>query len=167
MFFYIIIALLIILIITLLLLFFIDQKIKSLEYFIIQNFKEKNNLIPSIFEVTRNHISKHLEVFEELIKLKKQDFAENSSFDTIKEKNKTFSLIHKELNFIFRVANKNQKLNKDWKFLYIRDLIIDKSNLIWENLNIYKRFIKIYNKIIIFKNLTIIWLFIPINKKDS
>jgi len=89
-------------------------------------FKEKNNLIPSIFEVTKKYLNKHDEIFKESIRLKKQDFSENNFYNTLIKKMHTNKLIHNELNFIFRVCNKNHKLNKDPKFLYVRDIILKK-----------------------------------------
>jgi hypothetical protein len=38
---------------------------------------------------------------------------------------------------------------------------------LWENIKLYKNIIKQYNKLIWIKNLTIIWLFIPIQKKEE
>jgi hypothetical protein len=58
-------------------------------------------------------------------------------------------LIHNEYNFIFRIANKHPKLQKKWNFIYIRELIIEKSKEIWDMLENYKLKTKLYNKLVL------------------
>jgi hypothetical protein len=109
-------------------LYLLKIKIEKFEYNILQLFKEKNNQIPSIFEVTKNYLNKHNEIFNELLNLKKIDFSENSFYTKLTDKTNTYKKIHNELNFIFKVCNKHPKLNKNHNFLYIREVIIDKSS---------------------------------------
>jgi hypothetical protein len=142
-------------------------KIEKFEGKIIKQFKEKTNQIPSIYEVTNKYLNKHDEIFKEAIRLKKKDFSENNFYCSLIEKLNTNELIHNELNFIFRVCNKNPKLNKDWKFLYIKDNIINISYEIGNNVRLYKKIVKQFNTIIIFKNLTIIWLLFPIKYRKN
>ena len=73
--------------------------------------------------------------------------------------------MHKEINFIFKVCNKHPKLLREWKFIYLRELLLDKSNELWEKIEIYKQIIEKFNFMIKLKNLTIIWLLIQINYK--
>jgi hypothetical protein len=88
-------------------------KIEKFETKILEQFKEKTNQIPSIYEVTKKYLSKHDEIFEEAIRLKKKDFSENNFYTKLVEKLNTNKLIHKELDFIFRVCNRHPKLSRD------------------------------------------------------
>lgn len=148
-------------------LYLLEKKINIFEKEILQDFKEKNNQIPSIYEITEKYLNKHNEIFKEILQLKKKDFAENNIYWKLIEKSNINTLIHNEFNFIFRVCNKNQKLNKDHKFLFIRDIIINKSLKLGEKLKIYKKITKQYNFLILLKNLTIIWILFPIYKKEE
>jgi hypothetical protein len=165
--YYIIWAIIIIYLVFIIFLYLLKLKIEKFEIQILHDFKEKNNQIPSIYEVTKKYINKHDEIFKEVIRLKKKDFTENNFYTKLIEKTNTYKLIHSELNFIFRVCNKNPKLNKDWKFLYIRDVIIDKSLNLGNKLELYKKIVKQYNNMILLKNLTIIGLIFPIPKKET
>lgn len=167
MIYYIIWGLILIFLLFLLFIYLLKVKIEKFETKILYQFKEKTNQIPSIYEVTKKYLSKHDEIFEESIRLKKKDFSENNFYTKLVEKLNTNKLIHKELDFIFRVCNKHPKLAKDWKFLYIKDIIINKSVEIGDNIKIYKKIVKQFNRIIILKNLTIIWLLFPINFKEN
>ncbi len=165
MIYYLIWSLAIIFILFLIFMYLLKIKIETLELKILKQFKEKNNQIPSIYEVTKKYLNKHDEIFKESIRLKKQDFSENNFYNTLIRKIHTNKLIHNELNFIFRICNKSNKLSKNWKFLYIRDVIINSGSEISENIKTYRNIINKYNKIIKFKKLTIIWLFFPIKYK--
>lgn len=142
-----------------------DKKLKILEKQIILLFEKRTNLVPSLFEITKNYLNKHDEVFKEIIKLRKIEFSNyNESF---LEKIHNETLIHHELNFIFKVANKHQKIQKDEKFLLIRDLFLENSHNIWKKVELYKNIIKKLNKMLFLKNLTIIWLLIKIEKRKE
>lgn len=167
MIYYIILSLLfIVILIFFLFIYSLKRKIDRFEKKIIKQFKEKNNQIPSIYEATKEYLNKHDEVFKEIIKLKKKDFLENIFYNSLIEKLNNYNLIHNELNFIFRICNKNPELSKDSKFLYIKDIIIMKSSKLWNDLELYKKVLSKYNKMIYIKNLTIIWLLIPLHKKN-
>ncbi len=165
---YIILTVLIILyIIFIIFVYLLKIKIDDFENKIMSNFKERNNQIPSIYEITKPYIQKHDEVFKESLKLKKKDFGENGVYTKLAEKIYTYKLIHNEINFIFRVCEKNAKLNKDFKFLFLKDNIAEKSEEIGKNLEIYKKIVNQLNTMILIKNITIIWLFVPISKKET
>lgn len=151
----------------------IKNNLDKLENNIKKWFNERTNIIPAIFEITKNSFSKHDEVFKEILKYRKEELYKyyiKESDDNVENEfiklihmNK---LIHHELNFIFKVSNKHPKLAKKWNFIYLRDLIISKNYNIADILNKYKRKLKVYNKLISLKNLTIIWILIPISKKS-
>ncbi len=145
----------------------IKIKIEKLEKKILYIFNEKNNQIPSIYEVTKDYLNKHNEIFNELIILKKKDFSENTINTKLTEKTNTYKLIHNELNFIFKVCNKHPKINKNHNFLYVKDIIIEISFDLWKRLELYKKIVKKFNNLIFIKNITIIWLLFPIEKKEE
>lgn len=147
--------------------YLLSFKIDELEQNIIKLFNKKNNQIPSIYEVTKDYLMKHDDIFNELIVLKKQDFAENTFYNKLVEKTNTYKRIHNELNFVFKVCNKHQKINKNHKYLYIRDIIVEVSAELWNKLEIYKKIVKKFNNLVVIKNITLIWLLFPISKKDS
>ena len=144
-------------------LYLLKIKILKLENKIIYLFKEKTNQIPSIYEITKDYLNKHEEIFQEILILKKKDYSENTYYNTLIEKTNTYKLIHNELDFIFRVCNTNPKIEKDPKFNLIKNNILNKSSEIWDNLVLYKSIVRKYNNLIKLKNFTIIWLIIPIN----
>ncbi len=146
-----------------LLLKFFSYKISKLERKVKKLFMERSALIPAIFEVSKPYLNKHNDIFNEILKLRKREFAENEM--RIFKIMQTKKLIHHEINFIFKVCNKHPRLIREWKFIYLRDLIIEKSAEIWENLEKYKVASEKLNTLITIKNFTIIGLLIPIKKK--
>lgn len=144
----------------------IKNNISLLETKIVNLFNKRTYLVPSLYDITKEYLTKHNEVFYEIMKLRKQNFA-NYESDEFLEIIKTEIQIHNELNFIFKITNKSPKIQKNEKFLLIRDLFLDYSYLIWEEITTYKKLISIFNLLLNFKNFTIIWLFIKIDKKIS
>ena len=71
-------------------------KIDKFEKKIIYIFKEKNNQIPSIYEVTKSYLNKHDEIFNELLSYKKIDISENNFYSNLVEKANTYKNIHNE-----------------------------------------------------------------------
>lgn len=139
-----------------------------------RTFNARTNIIPAIFEITENTFSRHDEIFKDILKYRKQELYKYYIQESTDNKANDFvklihleELIHHELNFIFKVSNKHPKLSKKWNFIYLRDLMIKKSYLIGKYLEDYKYKMKLYNKLINYKNLTIIWLIIPIYKKTE
>lgn len=162
---YLIILFLVLIILYNIFLILLNQKIKLLEKQISNSFFIRTNLVPSLFDLSKKYINKHKEVFSEIIKLRKQEFfSYNNSFLEI-----IFleTAIHHELNFIFKVLNQNKKIQKDEKFLLIKDLFLQNSDEIWEKIQLYKSIIKKFNFLLFFKNLTILWFFINIKERKS
>ena len=165
MFYYIAWTAIIFFILFIIFLILLKLKIEKFELKIINQFKAKNNTIASIYEITKKYLNKHDEIFKESLYLKKKDFSENSFYSRLNEKLKTYELIHNELNFIFRVCNKHPKLSKDGEYLYIRDLIIEKSTSLGKDIELYKKIVKKFNRLLILKDLTIIGILIPIKRE--
>ncbi len=164
----IIIISIIILFLTLFYIFLLalKSKIWKLELLIKKLLYQRTNLIPSIYEVTKKHLTKHDEIFEEIIKLRKIEFSLNDSNNvSFIEILKNERYIHHEMNFIYSVCLKNKKLENEWRFQYIKELTIDRSYKIWEKVEKYRKIVDTFNNLITIKNYTIIWLFFPINKK--
>ncbi len=148
-------------------LYFFLIKIKKLEEKIKKSFFYRSDNIPSLYEVTKNFLVKHNEVFENILKLRKIEFSQKSQDFDLFWILKNESLIHKELNFILKICKNNKELIKNNKFLYTREIIIDNSYEIWNLIELYKNIVKKFNKLIFIKNLTLIWFLIPIYKKTE
>lgn len=155
------------LIIFSILIFLLKIKIEKLENKIIILFNKKNSLIPCIYEISKWNFIKHEQIFDEILKLMKINFQENNIGNKLFEIIKTQILIHNELNFIFKIFAKYPKLYKDEKFLYINELYLENNLILSSKISIYKEIIKKYNQLINIKNITILWLFIPFNKKNN
>lgn len=149
----------------LLFLYFFNRKLNLLENKILENFWKRTNLIPALFEVTRDILVRHDDVFLQSLILRKEEFSKIWEAEELYKFIDLEVRIHKELNFIYKVCNKHPKLLKDSKFVYLRELLIDSSSEIWIYLEKYKKFVKKFNFLILIKDLSIIWFFVPIRKK--
>lgn len=157
------ISILVICIIFNLFLISFDKKLKRLEKQIILLFEKRTHLVPSLYEITKKYLTKHEEVFSEIIHLRKIEFSNYNESFLQRIQNET--LIHHELNFIFKVANQHPKIQKDEKFLLIRDLFLDNSYEIGKKIEVYKKVIQLLNRFVTIKNFTIIWIFIWVEKR--
>ena len=144
---------------------YIENKIFNLEEKIKKLFLERSNFIPWVYEISNGFLNRHNEIFHEILNLRKIEFSQDANNLELVEIIETKKLIHHEINFIFKVCNKHNQLIKEAKFIYLRNLIIKKSADIWENIEKYRKAIKYFNKLIFYKNITIIWLIFPISKK--
>lgn len=130
-------------------------------------FHKKSQIIPALFEVSKEYIVKPEEIFSQILHLRLEIFSNHwlnkNFYDTIGLQQK----IHKELDFIFRVCSKHPKLIKNYKFYYIKEVIFSLSEELWENIKLYKFMSKKYNQLRFFKIFTIIWIFIPVQKKEE
>jgi len=132
---------------------------------LISLFLSRTDTIPCLYEITQGQINKRQEIFSEILSLRKKEFWLWEISKNIDAFFELESHIHHEINFIFQICNKNPKLLKDKKFLYIRDVMIHKSAEISRQVKIYKKIIHIYNTFIKYKNYSIIWLILPFQKK--
>ena len=146
-------------------LFILTSKIRKFEKKLLKIFMSRTDVFPALSEITKNHMSRHEEIFAEVLSLRKKEFSllwVSQSFEWFLE---VEWHIHHEINFIFQVCNKNPKLLKEKKFLYIRDVMIEKSSQIAGEMKKYRKIIEIYNQIIKYKNFSILWLILPFTKK--
>lgn len=145
--------------------YFLHKKIGSFEHNLMLLFSKRSDIFPWLYEISSEKLSRHKEIFAEVLSLRKQDFSLMINSRDIQWYIQLQSHIHHEINFIFQICNKNQALLKDKNFLYLRDVIMLASSNIGEEMTKYRRIIEIYNQIIFYKNCSIIWLLIPFNKK--
>lgn len=144
----------------------LNIKIHALENLIKDLLKQRTDLIPSLYEITKDFLTKHNEIYDEVLRLRKIEFSLNDNEDaTFVEILKNERYIHHEMNFIFNICLKNKKLEKSWKFQYIKELTINRSYLIWEKVEKYRKIVDTLNNLITIKNYTVIWLLLPLNKR--
>ncbi|MDQ7009839.1 MAG: hypothetical protein Q9M94_06100 [Candidatus Gracilibacteria bacterium] len=164
-FIYILITLTVIIFLYYIFLKYSENKINLLEEEIKKLFLERTALIPSVFEISNLFLNKHEDIFHEILNLRKVEFSQSNNNLDLYLILKTKKLIHHEINFIFKICNKHPKLIKEAKFIYLRNLIIQRSDKIGKNIEKYKKDIYYLNKLIFYKNITIIGLLFPIYKK--
>ena len=162
---YITSSLLIVLSIWYIFFYILSYKIARLEEHIIQMLSSRTDILPALYEATKWSLTKHSEIFHESITLRKQEFSLLDISRSLESFMKLEERIHHEINFIFQVCNKNPKLLKQKEFLYLRDVMMQKSLNISKEVKKYKKIIEIYNNFIKIKNYSIIWLVIPFSKK--
>jgi hypothetical protein len=159
--FYIIIFFLIILFGFNIFIFVLEKKLKELEYKTRNIFKQRTNLLPAIYEVSKPFLVKHEEIFKEILILRKTEFFWNESNLNFSKIIEIESKIHHELNFIFKVCNKHPKLLKNWKFIYLREILIEKSSSLSKKIELYKLMSKKYNSLLLLDKILIIGLIVP------
>jgi len=127
---------------------------------IISIFNKRNNQVVSIFQISKLYLTKTDEIFNEFFNLKRKDFWENSFNTSLSNKLNTYKKIHNEIDFIFKVCEKNNKIQLNPIFLYLKDSILDKSNDIWKNLKLFNNIKKEYGLYKKLSKFTILWLLI-------
>lgn len=143
----------------------INSKIKNNETSIQKLLKNRTDLIPWLYEISKNHLVKHSNIFEEILKLRKIQFSLNDYNVSFIEFIKNEMSINHEIRFLYWICSKNKKLNSLWKFIYIKNIIIERNKAIWTEMEKYKKNIKLFNSLVKIKNYTFFWLLLPINKK--
>lgn len=157
---YIIISVIWLIIIYNIFVFLLNKKIKKLEFKIIDLFKKRNNQITTIYWLSKNDLVKKEEIFKEFFELKRKDFSENYYNLDLEDKIDIYKKIHNEINFIFNVCEKHKKISINPNYVYIKESVLEKSSLIWKNMQKYK---DIKTKYLFLKKIsyfTIIWIFI-------
>jgi len=140
-----------------------DYRIKLMEFRTILLFEKRTQLVPALYEITKNTLNKHDEIFAEILRLRKIEFGGYEQ--SFPQRIATEIRIHHELNFIFKVANANPRLQKNGRFLLIRDLFLENSHEIGQKMAIYKAIIKKMNRLISWKNCTIVGMLFRIEKR--
>lgn len=143
----------------------LENKVEKLEEKIVALFQRRADTIPALYECTTSYLTKHESIFEEILRLRKHAFSFSGYNPTLHEILPLEKQIHHELNFIFDVCHTHNKLQKDARFLYTRDILLQKSHEIWKYIELYKHITQKLNTLIMIKNLTVIGLFLPIERK--
>jgi hypothetical protein len=120
MFTYLIISVVAILILFFAFLYWFQHRLNKLELSILSSFSNRTNIIPSLFEITRDVIVKHDQVFAQSLNLRKEEFAKMSVSEPLYSFMDLEVSLHKELNFIYKVCSKHPKMMKNSKFVYLR-----------------------------------------------
>lgn len=166
MFYFIVISFLIIFFTLMWFYFFLFwEKLKSIETEIIFLFLSRSSIFPELYEITKDYIIKNDEIYEEVFTLVKQEFFMWEGSQSIEAFFELESKIHHELNFIFQVCNATPKILKEKRFLYMRDIALEKSSRISKKIQYYNQYLKVYNTMITYKNYTLIWFLIPFTFK--
>lgn len=148
-------------------LFIFEIQLQKLWQKIYYLFQKRIQLIPSLYEVSKNDIIKSEEIFSHIFELNIENFWNSDTHKIFVKNLNTQQKIHKEFDFIFRVCMKHPKLIKNYKFYYIKEEIFKTTIEISDYLEIYKKMVKKFNIFRSFKFLTLIWIFIPIQKKEE
>lgn len=146
--------------------YFFSLKIEILERKIINLFRSRTDVFPILYETSKATLSRHDEIFREAFLLRKKEFSLLSISHSIESFIELEWKIHHEINFIFQVCNKNPELLRNGDFLYIRDVMVEKSSEIAREIKKYRRVIEIHNQIIKYKNYSLLWLILPFHKKS-
>jgi|GEM_PF-687936 len=142
---------------------YFDDRLQLMEFRTILLFEKRTQLVPALYEITKDSLNGHEEIFAEILRLRKVEFAGYEQ--SFAQRIATEILIHHELNFIFQAANANPRLQKNGRFLLVRDLFLENSRGIGERVTIYKTIIKKINLCIELKKFTIIGWFFRVEKR--
>lgn len=143
----------------------LEQKIQIFEEKLISVFVSRNDVFPSLYELCKWNIIRHEEIFREVVELRKKEFIMVWVSTSLEAFLELESKLHHEMNFIFQICNKNPEILGNKNFLYVRDIVIDKSHEISILMKKYRKIIEIYNNFISIKNYTLIGYILPFQKK--
>ena len=117
-------------------LYYFWYKINLLESRIIWLFEKRLWIVPSLFEISKDYIIKHPNVFRDIMWLLRVETTIYDNETEFYEMIYVQSHIHHELDFIFKIINKHNRLLNDFKFIYLRDITIENSFQISENIKL-------------------------------
>ena len=140
-------------------LYYLWRKINNLEKIISILFEKRLWIIPPLHDISQKYLVKHDNVFNSVLKLLKAKSTIDEFYVDFNEKLYAQSLIHHELDFLFKIFNKHEKLIRDYKFVYLRDLTINNSFEIWKKINLYKSIVKKYNSFVKINYIFLYWFF--------
>ncbi len=134
----------------------LKNKILILESILFDLFKRRNYQVSSVYFISEKYLTRHRDVFSEFLKLKRRDFSENSYDLRLDWKIATYKKIHNEINFIFKVCDKHNDLKKNAIYNYIKESIMEKSEVIWDKYSLYKKISEKYKKLLFISKFTLI-----------
>jgi len=142
---------------------YFDYRLQLMEFHTILLFEKRTQLVPALYEITKEFLAGHDEIFAEILRLRKVEFAGYEQ--SFAKRIATETRIHHELNFIFSAANANPRLQRNGRFLLVRDLFLENSRGIGERVAIYKAIIKKINLCIDLKKFTVVGWFFRVEKR--
>lgn len=138
------------------------KKIRNKEQEIIELFFSKINKVPSLIEIMKKYTN-HPDIFEDTILIHKYWIIHNiKSIEDLRELNYR---LHREFQFLMNLSSKIRELHRDGNFLYIRNYIIFYENNINKLLKETNIHLDKYNRLVKFKNVSILWLLFPYREK--
>ncbi len=133
-------------------------KINILEGDISYLFKKRNYQVVSLYAISDKYITRHNEVFQSFLELKRKDLSENMHFIRLDDKIPTYQKLHNEISFIFKICDKHEDLKKNAIYNYIKESIVEKSQAIWEKYRLYREINKKYKKLHFFSKFSLVGL---------
>lgn len=142
---------------------FLKEKIRRIEFFVVDIFLQKISKVPALIEVMRPYVIDEKKSFELMTRLHSEAIIhEYTHIPVIMEHN---ARINDQYAFLMRLSMAIPELQKNSYFIYIRDYIIDYDRHMRGNLPEYNRLIKNWNRFIYIKNITIIGYLLPGREK--
>lgn len=138
------------------------NKIEEIEEQIIDQFFAKINKIPALVEIMKKYIKKD-DIYEDIIYLHKLWIIYN--VDGIYSILNLNFRTYKELQFLIKLSQRIPEITKNWNFLYIKNYISFHEKDIEKEIWIINIEFAKYNKLITLKNLSVIWLLYPLEKR--
>ena len=149
-------------------LYILDNELLRLENSILIPFQRRMYMIPSIFEISKKHINKHDEVYKEIVRMKWLKLSINKKKATkIHKIIRLERTIKHEIDFIFKICEKYSELSENKNFIHLKNNIKKENSIIKKKIKDYKKLVLSFNKLITIKNFTIIWLMVPIDRKED
>jgi hypothetical protein len=119
-------------------------------------FKRRNSQMVWIYQTVRDDLVKWDEIFKEFFELKRREFWENGFDINLENKLLTYKKIHNEINFIFKTCEKRRSIQINPIYSYLKDLVYDKSEQIWNRMYLYEEIKKKYDNYKFFSHITLI-----------
>lgn len=144
--------------------FFFSERLKQEEKLVIAVFLQKVAKIPALIEVMRPYVAKK-ESFDHIIELHTEAMIQEfrSIYDILGLNGK----VQNDFLFLMQLSVHIPKLQKDEYFVYIRDFIIEYERLMRSHFTGLNTAINMWNIFVKIKNLTLIGLLLPWQRRMS
>lgn len=139
--------------------FYLHSKVKKIENSVVDVFLEKIAKIPALIEVMRPYVVDEKKAFQLMIWLHSEAIIHNyTHIPAIMEHN---ARINDQYSFLMKLSMAIPEIQKKPYFIYIRDYIIWYDRYMRSNIPEYNRLIRIWNRFIFIKNMTIVGHLLP------
>ncbi len=119
--------------------------------------------IPALIEIMRSY-SAHPDAFHEMIELYGHTIIATKT--TLHDTVETSLSMDREIGFLLRLSAQMPEIQRDRMFLYLRDFILFSETAIRRELQTIDRDISLFNRLVFWKNCTIIGLLVPISERE-